>query len=115
MNDDIITVNMLAKAIINSNRDIDEKEAIHMAEHILGFFGYDDRMIDNYFSNDDRNVLYYLEEKGIVISEMQEIPLYNGNKWRVFYWILNRQKIKELQETKEENVYDNDDIWNGKF
>jgi len=95
MQDDVITVEMLTKAIMNSNKDIDEKEAMDIAEHVMNFFGYEDRIIDNYLDNDDRSVLYFLQDMGIVTSNSEEVYLRNGRKtWRIFYWVLNIKKIK---------------------
>ena len=98
MQDDVITVEMLTKAIMNSNKDIDEKEARNIAEHVMNFFGYEDRIIDNYLDNDDRSVLYFLQDMGIVTSNSEEVYLRNGRKtWRIFYWVLNTKKMKNLK------------------
>ena len=45
----ILTVENLTKAIQNSVGDqgIDKTEARRMAEHMMNFFGYSDRIIDN--------------------------------------------------------------------
>jgi transcription initiation factor IIE alpha subunit len=92
----MISIDELKRAIMKEG--LDEKEARGIAEHIMNFFGYEDRIIDNYFDNEDRSILYFLQDKGLVSSRSEEVYLGNGKKtWRIFYWILNTKKIKNLK------------------
>ncbi len=122
---DIVPLKVLATAIRNGIRStpkVGEEEAIHLASHILNFFGYDDRIIDNYLEPDDRGLFYMMEEIGILVPEREEITLYDGREWRIHYWNLNIKKIFDLQkeiivEEEEEESYDvykeiPDEIWN---
>jgi hypothetical protein len=89
----MISIDELKRAIMKEG--LDEKEAKGIAEHVMNFFGYENRIIDNYFDNEDRSILYFLQDRGIVISRIEEVYLGNGKKtWRIFYWILNEKKIK---------------------
>jgi len=92
----VISIDELKRAIMGEG--MDEKEARGIAEHIMNFFGFEDRIIDNYFDNEDRSILYFLQDKGLVSSRSEEVYLSNGKKtWRIFYWILNTKKIKNLK------------------
>lgn len=112
----VITVEKLAKAIRNGIRSEEKmsfEEAISLAQHILNFFGFDERMIDNYLEPDDRGLFYMLEEIRILLPEREETTLYDGREWRIHYWVLNTRRIIELQteERKEEKEEDIGDIY----
>jgi hypothetical protein len=98
-----------------------EDESNYLAEHILNFFGYSDRIIDNVLHPEDRDTFYMLEDAGLMETEREETTLYDGREWRIHYWLL---KISEIQgrmdlgpkyapEDKEPSVYDEipEDIW----
>ncbi|MGC8663890.1 MAG: DUF6015 family protein [Thermoplasmata archaeon] len=119
-----VTVEMLAKAIrngIKSENKMSVDEALLLAQHILNFFGFEERMIDNYLEPDDRGLFYMLEEIRILLPEREETTLYDGREWRIHYWVINTKRILELQkdqkpEEKEEDVSDiykeiPDDYW----
>ncbi|KQM10642.1 MAG: DUF6015 family protein [Candidatus Methanomethylophilaceae archaeon] len=121
----IITVEELTQAIKNSpnNRGIDEVEAGDLALHVLNFFGYSERIIDNILEPEDRDAFYMLEDNAILTTEREETTLYDGREWRIHYWLFRRDKIEELAENRTEtaepeaenlSVYDElpDDIWN---
>ena len=93
----VISIDELKEALMREGMDEDRARSI--AEHIMNFFGFENRIIDNYFDNDDRSILYFLQDKGIVSSRSEEVYLGgNGKKaWRIFYWILNTKKIKNLK------------------
>ncbi|MEF8832821.1 MAG: DUF6015 family protein [Candidatus Thermoplasmatota archaeon] len=122
-----IKVDELTTAIKNS---IDEKgmetsAAQMMAEHVLNFFGFNDRIIDNILEQEDRDVFYMLEDAGLLTTEREETTLYDGREWRIHYWLFEKDKIVEKirSETKnedqsgeEENVYDEvpDGVWSSR-
>jgi len=92
----MISIDELKRAIMKEG--LDEKEARGIAEHVMNFFGFEDRIIDNYFDNEDRSILYFLQDMGLVSSRIEEVYLGNGKKtWRIFYWVLNEKKIKSLK------------------
>ena len=121
---DTLTVKDLTLAIKNSikNRGMSEEDAYALAQHILNFFGYSDRIIDNILEPEDRDAFYMLEDTGILTTEREETTLYDGREWRIHYWLFRRERIIELMNLtdfskKEEeapvSVYDElpEDSW----
>ena len=120
----IVTVEELTQAIKNSpnNKGIGEEAAYNLAHHVLNFFGYSDRIIDNILEPEDRDAFYMLEDATILTTEREETTLYDGREWRIHYWLFRREKIQNLidglvkqKEVEEEHdtTYDDlpDDIW----
>jgi hypothetical protein len=124
-NENVLTMNVLTKAIQNSmkHHQIKEEDAKKMAEHMLNFFGYSDRIIDNILQPDDRDVFYMMEDTGILTTEREETTLYDGREWRINYWLLRTSRIQELVRNSskddkkngelEASVYDElpDEAW----
>ena len=121
---DSLTVDCLTRAIINSydRSGMPEEQAKHMARHVLNFFGYSDRIIDNVLEPEDRDAFYMLEDSGLLTTEREETTLYDGREWRIHYWLLRRNKINNLVDTSKDNesefsqdanIYDEipDDFW----
>jgi len=119
-----LTVEHLTKAIKNSidKAGMPEEEARAMAQHVMNFFGYSERIIDNVLEPEDRDAFYMLEDAGILMTEREETTLYDGREWRIHYWMFRKERINELitgrrsgeaSEGERENVYDEvpDDIW----
>ncbi len=119
-----LKVDDLTTAIKNSidERGMETSAAQMMAEHVLNFFGFNDRIIDNILEQEDRDVFYMLEDVGLLTTEREETTLYDGREWRIHYWLFEKDKIKELLETqssekdsKEEtdSIYDEipDGVW----
>jgi len=118
-----LTVEDLTLAIQNSieNKGMDEDHAYALAQHILNFFGYSDRIIDNILEPEDRDAFYMLEDTGILTTEREETTLYDGREWRIHYWLFRRERIIELMNAADpkkvedvvESVYGDlpDDIW----
>ena len=103
---DVLTAENLARAI---QRSIDRKgmpfeEALAMAEHMLNFFGYSDRIIDNVLEPQDRDIFYMLEDTGLLVTEREETTLYDGREWRIHYWLFKRNKILEILRDEPEAV-----------
>ena len=99
----ILTIDNLTKAIQNSVGDqgIDKTEARRMAEHMMNFFGYSDRIIDNILEPEDRDVFYMMEDSGILVTEREETTLYDGREWRINYWLFCKDRIHELTHQKQ--------------
>ena len=118
-----LTVEDLTRAIKNSidRAGMKEEEARAMATHVLNFFGYYERIIDNVLEPEDRDAFYMLEDSGILTTEREETTLYDGREWRIHYWMFRKERIAELseaQKAKEEaersgSIYDDvpDDTW----
>ena len=122
----VVTIDTLARAIQNGlsrpRRRLSLEEAMMTAEHVLNFFGYGDRIIDNMLEPEDRDTFYILEDLGLLKTEREETTLWDGREWRIHYWLLNRERIVELAtqgkkvEEKEETIEDvykelPEDIW----
>ncbi len=118
-----LTVDDLTRAIRNSidRAGMKDEEARAMAQHVLNFFGYSERIIDNVLEPEDRDAFYMLEDSGILTTEREETTLYDGREWRIHYWMFRKERIAELveaQKAKEEaakasSVYDEvpEDTW----
>jgi hypothetical protein len=97
--DSMITVANLTQAIKNSidrDKGMEEDQAYALAQHVLNFFGYSDRIIDNILEPEDRDAFYMLEDAGILTTEREETTLYDGREWRIHYWLFRRDKIADL-------------------
>lgn len=125
MAESMITVNDLTLAIKNSvesDRGLSDEDAYDLAQHVLNFFGYADRIIDNVLEPEDRDAFYMLEDSGILTTEREETTLYDGREWRIHYWLFRRDRIKQLMKNPrqaaqtvdaQESVYEElpEDIW----
>jgi len=115
----VIRIEDLARAIQLSysekNKYMDKQSAIETASHVLKFFGFDERIIDNVLEPADRNAFYMLEDYKLLTTESEETTLYDGREWRIHYWILNKPIIQEFlnngkseeKEKDNQNVYEN--------
>lgn len=122
----VLTVDTLTKAILNSINDKNFKEEVarDIAQHIMNFFGYSDRVIDNMLEPSDRDAFYMLEDWGLLTTEREETTLYDGREWRIHYWLLRKDRIIEVankgsmasssaEKEDYETIYDAlpDDVW----
>ncbi len=123
-----LTIDQLTGAIKNSvdGRSMEESAARMMAEHVMNFFGYSERIIDNILEQEDRDVFYMLEDAGLLTTEREETTLYDGREWRIHYWLFRKEKIRELieqqkksesVEEKKNSVYDDipDGVWSSRM
>ena len=120
---EVLTADSLATAIRNSAEysHLGDDEAGYLAEHILNFFGYSDRIIDNVLHPEDRDTFYMLEDSGLMETEREETTLYDGREWRIHYWLLRHPEIfnrrdsgpQAVPEEVEPSVYDEipTDFW----
>ena len=107
----ILTIDNLTNAIQNSvgSQGIDKEEARRMAEHMMNFFGYSDRIIDNILEPEDRDVFYMMEDSGILMTEREETTLYDGREWRINYWLFRKDRIYELTRKKSKRTEKEED------
>jgi len=119
-----LTVEDLTHAIRNSidRSGMKEEEARAMAQHVMNFFGYSERIIDNILEPEDRDAFYMLEDSGLLTTEREETTLYDGREWRIHYWLFRKEKILEMVKSArakeallkiESSIYDDvpEDIW----
>ena len=95
----MITVDDLTVAIensIDSEMKLEHEEAFDLAQHVLNFFGYSNRIIDNVLEPEDRDAFYMLEDSGVLTTEREEITLYDGREWRIHYWLFRNDRIEDL-------------------
>ena len=95
----IITLNDLSIAITKI-LDINRNQAKNYATTIMDFFGFEDRIIDNVLTPEERRLFYMLQENGILSAERAEMTLPNGNQWRTHYWILEKKTILQYSNEK---------------
>ena len=114
----MITVDDLTVAIensIDSEMKLEHEEAFDLAQHVLNFFGYSNRIIDNVLEPEDRDAFYMLEDSGVLTTEREEITLYDGREWRIHYWLFRNDRIEELIKNErpvaEEEVEEEVDIY----
>jgi hypothetical protein len=93
-----LTVDSLTQAIKNSidRTGMPDDQARAMAQHVMNFFGYSERIIDNILEPEDRDAFYMLEDTGILTTEREETTLYDGREWRIHYWLFRKERIFEL-------------------
>lgn len=110
--------------LFDQSEGADKEWVEQIAEFVMDFFGYEERILDNRLTPKDRDVFYMLEGLGLLKTEMEEATIQKGKIWRIHYWILNTEKIKDLVKDspelekddefmKEGSVYDNlsDMVW----
>ncbi len=114
-----VKIDELARAISNGlslqDRKMGSEESESSAEHIINFFGYSTRVIDNMLEPEDRDVFYTMEDLGILETEREETTLFDGREWRIHYWLLNTNRVVELSEMNISNNSKTDstfDIYN---
>ena len=100
--DSTLTLEELTVAIRNGidKEGMPDEQAKEMAQHILNFFGYSERIIDNILEPEDRDAFYMLEDTGILTTEREETTLYDGREWRIHYWLFRKERIHELIDGK---------------
>ncbi|MCU0799514.1 MAG: hypothetical protein MUC62_07570 [Candidatus Thermoplasmatota archaeon] len=94
----IVSLNRLTEAIINSYKEhnMSQEDASNMAYHVLNFFGFGDRIVDNILEPEDRDLFYMLEDFGLLVTEREETTLYDGREWRIHYWLLKKHAISHM-------------------
>ena len=94
----------LAKAIRRSvgHDGMRPEDARTIASHVLNFFGFNPRIIDNVLEPDDRDTFYMLEDTGILETERDETTLYDGREWRIHYWMFRKERIVALAQEEAE-------------
>lgn len=94
----------LAKAIRRSigHDGMRPEDARTIASHVLNFFGFNGRIIDNVLEPDDRDTFYMLEDSGILETERDETTLYDGREWRIHYWMFRKERIFGLAREETE-------------
>lgn len=107
------------KKVLEEN-NMDTSQAKDMADRVMSLFGFDKTITDNLLSSDERDIFYMLEDFDILATEEETTNLPSGKNWRIHYWRLKEDKIKEILKEKEEeeeeehkSIYDDisDNVW----
>src|SRR3989304_1387906 len=117
-----LTVEDLTRAIRNSidRAGVKDDEARAMSKHMLNFFGYSERIIDNVLEPEDRDAFYMLEDSGILTTEREETTLYDGRAGGVHHSVVPAGRIggivlaaKEREARERASVYEDvpEDVW----
>ena len=110
-----VTIDTLTRAIQKSVPDhpFEYDEAKKLAEHVMNFFGYGNRIIDNILEPEDRDLFYMMEDSGILTTDREETTLHDGREWRIHYWTFHADKIDTLlrneivpSATSESSIYE---------
>jgi len=101
-------------------RDISPEEAEEISEKVMNLFGYDKSITDNLLSSEERDLFYMLEDYDILTTEEETAYLPSGKRWRIHYWKIKDNKIRDIlseeeeeEEEGEKSIYDDisDEVW----
>ena len=73
-----------------------------VARVVLNYFGLDDSVLDNKVASEDRDHFYRLEEEGLLSSEEEDATVSRGKTWRIHYWLLKKDRIREVGQSRDE-------------
>ncbi len=98
----VVTLAELTAALKETvgRKGLTEEEVEALADYIISFFGFNTEVVDNRLSVEDRDVFYMLEEEGVLGTRQEEVHLKKGKLWRIHYWVLRVDFIKELANNK---------------
>ena len=116
----IVTLDDMKVAISKTlGVEMEQEQIDQLAEHIMSFFGFREVIIDNKLTAKDRDLFYQMENFKLLKTDNEEATLKKGKRWRIHYWVLNRDYIIKLsrgpEEVEEERPYDvysdDNDMW----
>jgi len=110
----------LEKALAPKN--LSSEEINRLAEKIMDLFGFEDQVVDNRLTPEDRDIFYMLEENGLVTTIEDDVQVQKGKTWRIYYWVLKKDQILRLAHESgvkdsgalpEADIYQtiSDDVW----
>ena len=120
----VVTLNeariALQKALATKN--MSPQEIDRLAERIMDLFGFEDQVVDNRLTPEDRDIFYMLEEAGLVTTIEDDVQVQKGKTWRIYYWVLKKDQILRLAHDSgvkdsgvlpEADIYKtiSDDVW----
>ena len=120
----VVTLETLIRAFRNTlgRKGMSEEDINKIADYILSFFGYEEEIIDNKLTSEDRDVFYMLEEEGLLGTREEETQLKKGKSWRIHYWVLKTDTINmyaslpdvRTEKESEASIYDkiSEESWN---
>ncbi|MEM0493169.1 MAG: DUF6015 family protein [Candidatus Thermoplasmatota archaeon] len=78
-------------------------EAYKKANIILDLFGFDDYIIDNILTPEERKLILSLQAKGMISLLREDTTINNGIPWRIYYWHLDTKAIMKYAKNKKNN------------
>ena len=99
INEDELTRAIDRTLVVHGKVAPDQSRAI--ARMVLGYFGLEDAVLDNKLSSDDRDRFYQLEEEGLLTSEEEDATVSRGKTWRIHYWLLKKDRIRDVGQHSE--------------
>jgi len=87
-----------------------DEEIADLADYVLSFFGFENEVIDNRLTAEDRDVFYMLEEEGILKTTQEQVNLKRGKLWRIHYWVLKGELINDLANQEQPKIIVNDEM-----
>lgn len=82
------------------------EQARPIARVVLNYFGLEDSVLDNKLSSEDRDRFYQLEEEGLLTSEEEDATVSRGKTWRIHYWLLKKDRIRDVGQRTEAPAVD---------
>lgn len=104
-----ITEEELVRAIeatLVSRGKVGPELARPIARRVLEYFGHEDTVLDNKLSSEDRDRFYQLEEEGLLTSEEEDATVSRGKTWRIHYWLLKKDRIRDVGRRVEPTILD---------
>jgi len=110
----------LEKAL--ASKTLPRQEIERLAMRIMDLFGFEDQVVDNRLTPEDRDIFYMLEENGLVTTIEDDVQVQKGKTWRIYYWVLKKDQILRLAHESgvkdsgalpEADIYQtiSDDVW----
>ena len=101
---------IVLEKILESRAGFNEDTAQEVTLRVLNYFGYHDEIIDNALNQEDRRLFYYLQDMDLLQTHWEETQLASGRNWRIFYWGLNLDRLKDCEikltrKAEDQDVY----------
>jgi len=118
----VVSISELTEALKKTlgKKGMSDADIYKLADYLMSFFGFNDEVIDNLLTPEDRDVFYMLEEEGLLTTRREEVNLKRGKLWRIHYWIIRKNYVKKLAAEVEEEedddygtIYDSisEEVW----
>lgn len=93
----------LAAAIKNTFEGMSDEESRKIALHVLGFFGFEKTCLANGLEQDDNQLFYMLEDKGLLKTCSEETSMVkDGKPWRISEYELDYEKVFAAADRKND-------------
>ncbi|MCL4447852.1 MAG: hypothetical protein M0Z77_08250 [Thermoplasmatales archaeon] len=83
--------------------DLSADELRDTAVQVMQFFGFEKEVVGNHLEPEEISLMYQLEDIGLISTRIEEHNLLDGKPWRVNYFVLNSNRIREYSSGKIED------------